>query len=67
MTYEDGWARLLAMPVPARPMSLDEIAAVVGCHKNNIWIIEQRALRKLRGSALREWLEGEEGSSTERR
>ena len=51
----DGWARLMAMPVPDEPMALEEIAEIVGCSRQNISQIERRALDKLRRSELNAW------------
>lgn len=56
--YADGWERLDAMPVPEGGMTQEEIAAVVGCSKANIWMLEQKAIAKLlkRHPEMREWL-----------
>ena len=59
--YNEGWARLMAMPVPDEPMSQDEIAAIVGCSRQAIHNMEKTALRKLRGSELRDWTDERTG------
>ena len=53
--YESGWARLMAMPIPDKPMQIDEIAEIVGCSKQNISQLERNALRKLRRTELKDW------------
>ena len=45
---DEGWARLLAMPVPPGGMSQEEVAAVVGCRLQNIQHVERAALNKVR-------------------
>ena len=56
--HDEGWARLEAMPVPEKGMSLEEIAEVVGCTRQNVALLERKALRKLEVWARECWGEG---------
>lgn len=45
-----GLAILSAVTQPGERRSLREIAAYCGCSRNYVWLLEQRALRKLRNA-----------------
>lgn len=45
-----GLALLSLAARPGVPLTLEDIAAWCGCHKNAIYLIEQNALKKLRKS-----------------
>lgn len=43
-----GLAVISAITPPGHQWTLQDIAEVCGCHKNNIYLIERKALQKLR-------------------
>jgi hypothetical protein len=48
VSISKGLARLAGFRRPGETFTLEQIAIFCKCHRNNIWLIEQRALRKLR-------------------
>lgn len=57
---DSGLLLLMSTPAPEnRVWTHDEIAYVCGCSRSYIWLLEQRALRKLRRALIQRGLRKE--------